>query len=125
MIFYSKNFTIIIFQSQKLGVKMNRNQEIYHRFMLRVDRYSHPYSFKKFWMDKIRHHKRKYFIVKTYNDLTDNVKKNNECCSVCFDDFCESSKVHQTSCGHYFCVSCIEKWTNKNNYTCPLCRGNL
>lgn len=97
----------------------------YDRFMFRARRYSTPRSFEKFWMSKIRALKTKNFIVKTYQELVPNIKENNENCSVCFEDFQETSRVHQTLCNHFFCVECIEKWTLKNHYTCPLCRGNL
>lgn len=97
----------------------------YDRFIFRVRSHRIPYSFKKYWMGKIHAFKCKNFIVKTYKELTHNIKENNENCSICFEDFEETSKVHQTLCNHFFCVECIEKWTVKNNYTCPLCRGNL
>jgi hypothetical protein len=95
------------------------------RFMFRVRNYSRPSSFRKYFLDKIRKLKRKDFVVKTYSELSEEVKKTNENCSVCYDEFENSSKIHQTSCNHFFCVSCIEKWTQTNNYTCPLCRGHL
>lgn len=104
---------------------MNQSQETYSRFMLRVRRHSNPYSFKNYWMGKIRSLKRKHFIVKNYNELTKNIQQNNENCSVCFEEFQENSKIHQTVCNHFFCVPCIEKWTDRDNYTCPLCRGDL
>jgi hypothetical protein len=41
-------------------------------------------------------------------------------CSVCY----ESGPAIQTRCGHIFCESCINTWTEKN-ITCPMCRKKI
>ncbi|KAF4688899.1 hypothetical protein FOZ62_018016, partial [Perkinsus olseni] len=44
----------------------------------------------------------------------------NHTCSICFKDL-ENEKVWELTCGHYFCLDCIEEWS-KFKRTCPVCR---
>lgn len=46
-------------------------------------------------------------------------------CSVCLIEFEPHAEVNQLSCGHVFHKSCLEKWLNYWNITCPLCRNNM
>lgn len=46
-------------------------------------------------------------------------------CSVCLTEFEPNAEVNQLSCGHVFHKSCLEKWLNYWNITCPLCRNNM
>ncbi|XP_004292319.1 PREDICTED: RING-H2 finger protein ATL18-like [Fragaria vesca subsp. vesca] len=47
-----------------------------------------------------------------------------ETCSVCLVEFEDEDVVSQLSkCGHVFHMDCIEKWMERNNFTCPLCRS--
>ena len=47
-------------------------------------------------------------------------------CSVCLVEFEDEDFVSQLSkCGHIFHMVCIEKWVERNQFTCPLCRSSL
>ncbi|CAM8985328.1 unnamed protein product [Rhodiola kirilowii] len=43
-------------------------------------------------------------------------------CSVCLNHFEPESKINKLGCGHLFHNTCLEKWLNYWNTTCPLCR---
>ena len=40
-------------------------------------------------------------------------------CSICLDK--EKTKSFIKTCGHEFCLTCIQEWS-KTKFTCPLCR---
>ncbi|XP_071715047.1 probable E3 ubiquitin-protein ligase XERICO [Rutidosis leptorrhynchoides] len=46
-------------------------------------------------------------------------------CSVCLIEFKPDAKINRLSCGHVFHKSCLEKWLNYWNITCPLCRNDM
>ncbi|CAH8382845.1 unnamed protein product [Eruca vesicaria subsp. sativa] len=46
-------------------------------------------------------------------------------CSVCLSKFEEDSEVNKLNCGHLFHKTCLEKWIDYWNITCPLCRTPL
>ncbi|PIN20350.1 hypothetical protein CDL12_06941 [Handroanthus impetiginosus] len=46
-------------------------------------------------------------------------------CSICLSEFELNAEVNHLSCGHFFHKSCLEKWLNYWNITCPLCRNYL
>ncbi|KAF8119023.1 hypothetical protein N665_0001s0079 [Sinapis alba] len=46
-------------------------------------------------------------------------------CSVCLSNFEEDSDVNKLKCGHLFHKTCLEKWIDYWNITCPLCRTPL
>ncbi|XP_024980148.1 probable E3 ubiquitin-protein ligase XERICO [Cynara cardunculus var. scolymus] len=46
-------------------------------------------------------------------------------CSVCLIDFRPDAEINRLSCGHVFHKSCLEKWLNYWNVTCPLCRNHM
>ncbi|XP_050366382.1 RING-H2 finger protein ATL18-like [Argentina anserina] len=47
-----------------------------------------------------------------------------ETCSVCLVEFEDEDVVSQLSkCTHVFHVDCLEKWMERNHFTCPLCRS--
>ena len=43
-------------------------------------------------------------------------------CAICLASFAKHKFVWKLSCNHYFHYNCIEKWSDLENYTCPLCR---
>jgi len=43
-------------------------------------------------------------------------------CAICLVSFATHKFVWKLSCNHYFHYNCIEKWSDLENYTCPLCR---
>ena len=45
-------------------------------------------------------------------------------CSICKNDFEESSIVSKLDCGHIFDIDCIKKWAQLNR-TCPICRKDI
>nr|XP_043624689.1 probable E3 ubiquitin-protein ligase XERICO isoform X2 [Erigeron canadensis] len=46
-------------------------------------------------------------------------------CSVCLVEFKPDAEINCLSCGHVFHKSCLEKWLNYWNITCPLCRNHI
>ena len=58
-----------------------------------------------------------------YRDLFVKSKslENEEICSICLRNF-KQRFAWKLSCNHYFHYNCIEKWSNMERYTCPLCR---
>ncbi|PQQ20716.1 putative E3 ubiquitin-protein ligase XERICO [Prunus yedoensis var. nudiflora] len=46
-------------------------------------------------------------------------------CPVCLSEFEPESEINHLSCGHLFHKTCLEKWLNYWNITCPLCRTPL
>lgn len=46
-------------------------------------------------------------------------------CSVCLNEFKPDAEINHLSCGHVFHKSCLEKWLNYWNITCPLCRNHM
>ncbi|KAI3789388.1 hypothetical protein L2E82_02181 [Cichorium intybus] len=46
-------------------------------------------------------------------------------CSVCLIEFKPDAEINHLSCGHVFHKSCVEKWLNYWNITCPLCRNHM
>lgn len=49
-----------------------------------------------------------------------------EVCSICLVEFDEEDLVSQLQkCGHVFHMNCIEKWVDRDHFTCPLCRSFL
>ncbi len=45
-------------------------------------------------------------------------------CSICYENI-NINYICITSCDHIFCKKCLDKWFNKNKYTCPICRNNI
>lgn len=68
---------------------------------------------------------------KRKNEEMDNVtnkkilsEEDNEC-SICFEETEDSLKCEVNSCKHWFCYSCISKWTDQFCHgvqECPYCR---
>ncbi|KAI0511959.1 hypothetical protein KFK09_012593 [Dendrobium nobile] len=46
-------------------------------------------------------------------------------CRVCLAGFEPESVVNRLPCGHLFHKSCVERWIEYRNTTCPLCRSHL
>ncbi|OVA06708.1 zinc finger protein [Macleaya cordata] len=46
-------------------------------------------------------------------------------CSVCLTQFEPESEINRLSCGHVYHKTCLEKWLDYWNITCPLCRTPL
>ncbi|XP_039035324.1 RING-H2 finger protein ATL18-like [Hibiscus syriacus] len=50
----------------------------------------------------------------------------NEACSICLAELGKEDVVSQIQkCGHVFHMNCIEKWMERDHFTCPLCRSFL
>mmetsp|Transcript_24372 Transcript_24372/g.61667 ORF Transcript_24372/g.61667 Transcript_24372/m.61667 type:complete len:245 (-) Transcript_24372:1468-2202(-) len=56
--------------------------------------------------------------------LTENEAVKLAGCTVCTDDFCEGTEVHELPCNHAFHPMCIIPWLKKAS-TCPTCRRQL
>ncbi|KAM7503799.1 hypothetical protein LguiB_002703 [Lonicera macranthoides] len=46
-------------------------------------------------------------------------------CPVCLTEFKPEAEINHLSCGHVFHKTCLEKWVNCWNFTCPLCRNQI
>ncbi|KAM0011556.1 putative transcription factor C2H2 family [Helianthus debilis subsp. tardiflorus] len=57
-----------------------------------------------------------------YDSLSCTAKQD---CSVCLVEFKPDAEINRLSCGHVFHKSCVEKWLNYWNLTCPLCRDRM
>jgi hypothetical protein len=67
----------------------------------------------------------KKFRNRQYKFLSDKIKEINKNCSICLDDYEETSKVKVLPCDHGFHPECITKWLTSENYTCPVCRKEI
>ncbi|CAG9762920.1 unnamed protein product [Ceutorhynchus assimilis] len=56
------------------------------------------------------------------SDREKRLKRNEEeQCSICLEQMNKSYIGSPKSCGHFFCLSCLKKWSKRQN-ACPLCR---
>ncbi|KAL9389418.1 hypothetical protein Peur_018023 [Populus x canadensis] len=46
-------------------------------------------------------------------------------CAVCLSDVQEGEEIRELRCGHVFHRSCLYRWLDFRQSTCPLCRGSL
>ncbi|KAL1567765.1 hypothetical protein AAHA92_03209 [Salvia divinorum] len=54
------------------------------------------------------------------------LSEDEEMCSICLVEFeGEDSVTKLPKCGHLFHGECIEKWLDKCQFSCPLCRSSL
>ncbi|KAJ7954642.1 putative Ring finger protein [Quillaja saponaria] len=57
-------------------------------------------------------------------DAEEELEEEEEICSVCLVEFDRENVVNKLSrCGHVFHENCIQRWLDKNHFTCPLCRS--
>ncbi|KAJ6905609.1 RING-H2 finger protein ATL18 [Populus alba x Populus x berolinensis] len=48
------------------------------------------------------------------------------CCSICLMELEKEDEASQLSrCMHVFHMDCIEKWIQRDHFTCPLCRTSI
>ena len=40
-------------------------------------------------------------------------------------DVVQNDEYYKIDCSHYFHKACLEKWLEKYNYICPVCRKEL
>ncbi|CAN8288800.1 unnamed protein product [Cochlearia groenlandica] len=59
-----------------------------------------------------------------FESLCKKQEEDNEC-SVCLSRFEGDSEINKLKCGHLFHKTCLEKWIDYWNITCPLCRTPL
>jgi hypothetical protein len=45
-------------------------------------------------------------------------------CPVCLDALHDKERVRRTTCGHYFCDTCISQWLESST-KCPICMADL
>ncbi|KAB1207654.1 RING-H2 finger protein ATL18 [Morella rubra] len=71
-----------------------------------------------------------YLPVARFEDLQSHSSRENTnnnvdgMCSICLVEFEKEDIVSQLSrCGHVFHMNCIERWLDRNQFTCPLCRS--
>ena len=46
-------------------------------------------------------------------------------CSICLNSVRKTRSTSELPCGHLYHKACIEKWEDRGNETCPLCRQNM
>ncbi|GMH02879.1 hypothetical protein Nepgr_004718 [Nepenthes gracilis] len=66
--------------------------------------------------------------TRRFGDLTrsggDGRGECDELCSVCLVEFGSEDLVSRLSqCGHVFHAGCVERWLERDQFTCPLCRS--
>ena len=59
--------------------------------------------------------------VKSWTDLD---KEKYKECSICLDDYQETSNVRILHCTHGFHIDCIDHWLTECSYKCPICRDD-
>jgi len=52
-------------------------------------------------------------------------KENEHCCPVCQENFCGADEVYELGCTHVFHSTCLRKWLDEANGTCPVCRAAI
>lgn len=57
-----------------------------------------------------------------FKDLSENIKKDNNICSICQYTFKKYNKVRLLNCNHIYHQRCIDKWLSEMSYKCPICR---
>jgi len=60
----------------------------------------------------------------SYRTMDDGLKTYYKNCSICCDDFDDTSEIVITDCNHCYHQSCIEEWF-KRKTNCPICRKDL
>lgn len=52
-------------------------------------------------------------------------KENEHCCPVCQESFSGADEVYELGCTHIFHSTCLRKWLDEANWTCPVCRAAI
>lgn len=61
-----------------------------------------------------------------FQDLKSSCEEEEEVCAVCLSEFEGEDLVNELGrCGHVFHVGCLEKWVDRCQFTCPLCRSSI
>ncbi|KAK6931197.1 Zinc finger, RING-type [Dillenia turbinata] len=50
--------------------------------------------------------------------------KENESCTICFEDFLEGEQMKLMPCSHFYHGECIKKWLKRSHF-CPICRYEM
>ena len=58
----------------------------------------------------------------TYNDVSEDEKKEFDFCSICLEE--EKESIVKLNCDHLFHKDCIKGWL-KRDMSCPNCRSNI
>ena len=68
----------------------------------------------------------KYKIKINYNEYFNikKIKKENQFCCICLQEYKIEENIVEMSCNHLFHYKCIQEWLN-NNPTCPICREDV
>lgn len=54
------------------------------------------------------------------------IDSDQEMCSICLMEFEKEDLVNKLlRCGHVFHMGCLEKWLDRCQFTCPLCRSSV
>lgn len=60
----------------------------------------------------------------SYGNRGEAINNEEEMCSICLMEFEKEDLVNKLSrCGHLFHMECMEKWLDRCQFTCPLCRS--
>ena len=46
-------------------------------------------------------------------------------CNICYNKLRDKTGEYTTKCGHTFHYRCIKEWVDRENTTCPYCRGEI
>ena len=57
-----------------------------------------------------------------FSDVNPDIKKLNDGCAICQEEFTDSDVIRHLKCDHIFHIECIDTWLTRENYKCPNCR---
>jgi hypothetical protein len=63
-----------------------------------------------------------FYIIK--NKMESQIIESQNTCCICLNDIKQTNNCI-TSCGHYFCLICIIRYTSTGKNSCPCCRADL
>ncbi|PRQ40483.1 putative transcription factor C2H2 family [Rosa chinensis] len=64
-------------------------------------------------------------ISTVHYESSNPVVSSEEECAVCLCKIGEAEEMRELRCAHLFHKACLDRWTDLNHVTCPLCRSFL
>ena len=61
-----------------------------------------------------------------YKEVHEDLKKEIINCSICYENYVDTTEIIVTNCFHVFCIECLKKWIfDENKTSCPMCRNTF